>query len=87
MNEKIKSVLLYICNCLEKSDLVWALTGSTNFNIQGIDIDINDIDVQTDENSAYKFEKIFKKHIVKPVGNAGESPSILIIVTNAPFLK
>lgn len=67
MNEKIKSALLYICCCLEEYDLLWALTGSTNFNIQGINIDINDIDVQTDENSAYKFEKIFKKHIVKPV--------------------
>ncbi len=67
MNSKIKNALLYICDNLGKYNLLWALTGSTSFNLQGINININDIDVQTDKNSAYKFEKIFRKYVIKPV--------------------
>ena len=67
MNQKIERTLLYICDNLKQYDLLWALTGSTNFNLQGINININDIDVQTDKKSAYRFEKIFNKHIIKPV--------------------
>lgn len=49
------------------TSIVWALTGSTSFVLQGMALTVHDIDIQTDEDSAYKFETQLQKYIVEPV--------------------
>ena len=47
--------------------LVWALTGSTSFALQGMDVQAHDIDIQTDEASAYKLGTLLKEYTTEPV--------------------
>jgi len=47
--------------------IVWALTGSTAFIIQGMQFAPNDIDIQTNEVGAYAINKILMAYQVKPV--------------------
>lgn len=43
---------------LQDPDVAWALTGSTSFALQGVDIHPNGIDIQTDERAAYTVERL-----------------------------
>ena len=52
---------------LRAADILWALTGSTAFGLQGLPIEPGDIDVQTDEAGAYAIELLFAEHVVRPV--------------------
>ncbi len=51
--------------------LVWALTGSTSFALQGMDVQAHDIDIQTDRDSAYTLGTLLKEHCVEPVRFCG----------------
>ena len=52
---------------LEESGINWVLTGSLGLAMQGVPVEVHDIDIQTDEEGAYQFEKIFAQDVVKPV--------------------
>ena len=51
--------------------LVWALTGSTSFALQGMDVQAHDIDIQTDRDSAYKLGALLKEYCIEPVRFCG----------------
>lgn len=51
--------------------LVWALTGSTSFVLQGMDLEAHDIDIQTDRDSAYKLGELLQEYAVEPVRFSG----------------
>jgi hypothetical protein len=43
--------------------------------LQGVPVDIHDVDVQTDEPGAYRIKQVFRDEVVQPVGlssSAGE---------------
>ncbi len=44
---------------LDGAGLHWALTGSTSFRLQGVDVPVHDIDVQTDRAGALEIERLF----------------------------
>jgi hypothetical protein len=52
---------------LAAGDIVWALTGSTSFVLQGFPANPHDIDVQTDEPCAFEIQKRLIESVVKPV--------------------
>lgn len=67
-NDLFIKTIAYITKSLNKySDLIWAFTGGVNFYLHGINVPLNDIDIQTDKDSAYKIEKIFNIYLTKPV--------------------
>lgn len=47
--------------------LVWALTGSCSFALQGMDLPVNDIDVITDEAGAYLMGDLLADCVLQPV--------------------
>lgn len=47
--------------------MVWALTGSTSFALQGVPVVPGDIDVQTDERGAYVIQDLLRDKITRPV--------------------
>lgn len=52
----------------EKADgLVWALTGSTSFALQGMEVEVHDIDIQTDRESAYRLGERLAEYCTEPV--------------------
>ncbi len=60
-------VLEKIFNILSKTDIDWAITGSLGFAIQGIGLQPNDIDIQTDKKGAYRIEQLFADYVEKKV--------------------
>jgi hypothetical protein len=61
------SVLRTIYNRLSTTEVNWALTGSLSFALQGVPVDPNDIDLQTDEAGAYEVERRLAEFVVRPV--------------------
>ena len=50
---------------LNNTSLNWAVTGSLGFALQGVPVEPNDIDIQTDEKGAYKIERHFSEFMKK----------------------
>jgi hypothetical protein len=56
-----------ICTRLSDHQIIWAVTGSLGMALQGMDIEIHDMDIQTDQYGAYEIEACFSEYIVKAV--------------------
>jgi hypothetical protein len=52
---------------LEDSQVNWVITGSLGMALQGVDVEVHDIDIQTDKDGAYEIESRFSECVVKPV--------------------
>jgi len=59
--------LQIICQRLSQCQSHWVVTGSVGMALQGMDITIQDIDLQTDEQGAYEIEDLLKKFVTDPV--------------------
>jgi hypothetical protein len=60
-------VLRKIYEKLAKSDVSWAITGSLNFALHGLQVEIHDIDIQTDKKGAYEIEQLLSTFMTKRV--------------------
>lgn len=56
-----------IHNRLRKIETIWAITGSFSFALQGLELEVNDIDLQTDAAGAYEIERVFTEKIIRRV--------------------
>ncbi len=45
----------------------WVVTGSLGMALQDMDIEVHDIDIQTDQQGAYEIESKFPEYVVAPV--------------------
>jgi len=52
---------------LDDSNVNWAITGSLGMALQGMTVDVHDIDIQTDKDGAYEIERRFSEYVVQPV--------------------
>ncbi len=52
---------------LNNINVNWAITGSLGFALQGVAIEPNDIDIQTDKRGAYEIERYFSEFVTKRV--------------------
>jgi|GEM_PF-6820526 len=46
---------------LPPAPVVWALTGSCSFALQGLPVSVHDIDLRTDARGAYAIEQLFSE--------------------------
>jgi hypothetical protein len=46
---------------------VWALTGSAGLRLQGVDVQVHDLDIQTDEQTIYILEQVLAQFMKTPV--------------------
>jgi hypothetical protein len=46
---------------------IWAITGSLGMTLQGMDLKVHDIDIQTDRGGAFEIEGKFSENIIDPV--------------------
>lgn len=67
MNAIFLDVLLEIIPPLHSADILWVITGSLAFALQGMPVEIHDIDIQTDKDGAYKIANLFRESVIKPV--------------------
>jgi hypothetical protein len=52
---------------LEDNNVNWVITGSLGMALQGMDVEVHDIDVQTDKDGAYEIESRFPECVIKAV--------------------
>lgn len=52
---------------LKECQADWVITGSLGMALQGMDIEVHDIDIQTDQGGAYEIESRLAQYVVKPV--------------------
>ena len=52
---------------LNNTSVNWVVTGSLGFALQGVPVEPNDIDIQTDKRGAYEIERHFSEFMTKRV--------------------
>jgi|SRR5579872_1713189 len=65
-----RRALRHVAGCLASTDILWVVTGSAGFALQGVPVEVHDLDIQTDAAGAYAIAQRFAKHIVQPVSFA-----------------
>lgn len=60
-------VLRQIHARLSNTDVNWVVTGSLGFALQGVPVQPNDIDIQTDKAGAYAIERRFSDVVIRKV--------------------
>lgn len=73
--DRFHRALSRIIQTLQGRDIIWALTGSASFALQGVPVEVHDIDIQTDAAGAYAIQALFADKIIRPVAFL-ESPNI-----------
>ncbi|MBA7706967.1 hypothetical protein ES703_115828 [subsurface metagenome] len=56
-----------IYETLKDLDITWTITGSLGFALHGMDVGINDNDLQTDKDGAYQIEDAFQSNVIRKV--------------------
>lgn len=70
MNEQnIKEILQIILNKLDDKKFSWRLEGSANLRIQGIDTNIRDLDITTNDKGIKIFKDTLEEYITKDFFN------------------
>lgn len=67
LSEAHHEALRIIHDRLSGSDIVWALTGSASFALQGVPVEVHDIDLQTDSAGAYGVAHHLSEYVIRPV--------------------
>jgi hypothetical protein len=65
--EQHAQVLAFLIEKIHPAELPWALTGSAGLRLQGVDISVNDLDLQTDAQTIYVLEQKLAEFIKTPV--------------------
>jgi hypothetical protein len=61
------NILRKICAYLQDCHCHWAITGSLGLSLQGMAMEVNDIDIQTDRDGALEIESRLSATVVEPV--------------------
>jgi len=61
------AVLRKLDALLRDANITWVVTGSLGFALQGVPVEVHDIDIQTDEPGAYAIERLFADCVTRPV--------------------
>ncbi len=65
--KRYMEVLRIVYDRLSRSAINWVVTGSLGMALQGMKVEIHDIDLQTDEQGAYEIEERLREYVHKPV--------------------
>ncbi|SFJ95488.1 nucleotidyltransferase domain-containing protein [Thermoflavimicrobium dichotomicum] len=60
-------VLFEIHRRMENANILWALTGSLGMALQGVPVEVHDIDIQTNRSGAYRLEELFSAYVARRV--------------------
>jgi hypothetical protein len=71
--KKHASALQVILKLVPPREITWALTGSAGLRLLGVDVDVHDLDIQTDEMHLRRIEKRLEKFFTIPL-HAWETP-------------
>lgn len=67
INHNILRVFERLYSVLKDENIDWVLTGSLSFLLQGIDVTVNDIDIQSSRDGIYKIHDLLSPFVTEPV--------------------
>ena len=67
VQKEIFEVLHLLFSRINTTPILWVVTGSLGMQIQGMQLEVHDIDLQTNEAGAYQVESLFPEYIVEKV--------------------
>ena len=67
IDQRYLEVLRKLYAGLADSDVNWVVTGSLALALQGVPVQVHDIDIQTDADGAYEIERLFSEFISRKV--------------------
>lgn len=67
LEKRFADVMRIILSRLENLAHPWAVTGSLGLFIQGIEVDVNDIDLQSSKEGAFVIERALEEYVVREV--------------------
>ncbi|MBN2083798.1 MAG: hypothetical protein JW748_01140 [Anaerolineales bacterium] len=68
IDQKYAQAIETICRRLSREPSpIWAFTGSLGFALQGMEVAVHDVDIQTDAIGAYEIERRLSKYSIRPV--------------------
>ena len=67
LEKKLYETLSLITALLKDTTHPWAFTGSVGISLQGVDLEIGDIDIQTDQAGAYQIQDRLSQYLITPV--------------------
>ena len=65
--EQHAEVLSLLVMKIDPAEYIWVLTGSAGLRLQGVDIPVHDLDLQTDVKTIYLLEKRLAEYMKTPV--------------------
>jgi hypothetical protein len=65
--EQHTKVLSFLVERIPPTEYLWVLTGSAGLRLQGVDIPVNDLDLQTDGKTIFRLEKQLAEYMKTPV--------------------
>lgn len=66
--ENYKEAVIYISDKAKGTDINYCFRGTTSLILQGYDMNVDDVDILTDENGAVEFDEVFKDIMTESVG-------------------
>jgi len=67
VEEKLLEVLKFIAEVLRKENVRWALVGSLNLALHGVDVEPKDIDIVTDREGILKIGELLREFVVEEI--------------------
>ena len=71
----VLQALLFLYSRLQDATITWAITGSLGMALQGMQLEVEDIDLQSDRVGVYGIQMLFPEYVQIPVAYK-ESPRI-----------
>jgi hypothetical protein len=65
--EQHTHVLSFLVERIPPTEYLWVLTGSAGLRLQGVDLPVNDLDLQTDGKTIFRLEKQLAEFMKTPV--------------------
>lgn len=62
-----RAVLRQIARRLNEAGVAYTLVGGASATLHGVAVPVNDLDIETDAEDAYRFQALFADHVVEPV--------------------
>lgn len=62
-----RAVLHQIAQRLDEAGVAYTLVGGASAALHGVPVPVNDLDIETDAEDAYRFQALFADHVVEPV--------------------
>ena len=65
--ETHQHALAFLLKRVPPLEFIWVLTGSAGLRLQGVDIPVHDLDIQTGQETVYRIEKRLAEYMKTPV--------------------